>query len=109
MKGPVWACLGRKRVNLIQHMFRLPGSVFHVDDKGHSTSSFAVDGRVKTLLYYEGKDVLVTVTENMMLTQHTIEPDGTTNEIMKVEIVLFGENVYVWYVISYNKCFNNLY
>ena len=90
-------------------MFRLSGSVFHVDDKGHSTSSFAVDGRVKTLLYYEGKDVLVTVTENMMLTQHTIEPDGTTNEIMKVEIVLFGENVYVWYVISYNKCFNNLY
>ncbi len=62
------------------------GTVFFVDDKGHTTTSFAVDGSVKTLLYYEVKDILVTVTDNMMLTQHSISLDGNTNEIMKVGI-----------------------
>ena len=60
--------------------------MFLVDDKGHTTTSFSVDGSVKTLLYYEGKDILVTVTENMMLTQHSISLDGNTNEIMKVRV-----------------------
>ena len=58
--------------------------MFFVDDKGHTTASFAVDGSVKTLLYYESKDVLVTVTDNMMLTQHSISRDGNTTEMMKV-------------------------
>lgn len=60
------------------------GSVFFVDDKGHTTASFAVDGPVRTLLYYEGKEILITVTENMMLTQHSVAVDGNINEIMKV-------------------------
>ncbi|CAB4033863.1 intraflagellar transport 140 homolog, partial [Paramuricea clavata] len=73
------------------------GVVFLVDDKGHTTTSFSVDGSVKTLLYYEGKDILVTVTENMMLTQHSISLDGNTNEIMKVKITAgSGSRYIVW-------------
>ena len=79
-------------INILDNFFVFLGTVFFVDDKGHTTTSFAVDGGVKTLLYYEGRDILVTVTENMMLTQHSISFDGNTNEIMKVNLHGFIAN-----------------
>jgi intraflagellar transport protein 140 len=55
-----------------------------MDDKGRCTQSFTTDGPVKALLYTEGKDILVTVTDGLMLSQHTVARDGSTTEIMKV-------------------------
>ena len=36
------------------------------------------------LLYYDDKNLLITVTENMMLYQHAVMPEGETKEIIKV-------------------------
>ncbi|XP_046855391.1 intraflagellar transport protein 140 homolog isoform X2 [Xenia sp. Carnegie-2017] len=73
------------------------GTVFLVDDHGHTTSSFAIDGSVKTLLYYDGKDAVITVSDTMMLTQHEVLSDGNINEIMKVKISAgSGERSTIW-------------
>ena len=61
-----------------------PGSVYFVDDKGRSMPSFTAEGSVKFLLYSEGKDMIIAVTEGLILSQHRVAHDGTTSEIAKV-------------------------
>ena len=58
--------------------------MFFVDDRGRCTQSFATDGPIKSLLYYEGKDIIVAITDGLILSQHTVAQDGVTSEIMKV-------------------------
>jgi len=60
------------------------GTVHYIDDKGRCSQSFITDGPIKELLYCEGKDVLVAVTDGLVLTQHTVSKDGSTTELMKV-------------------------
>ena len=45
---------------------------------------FVADGPVRTLLYYDERNILVTVTTTMMLSQHIISPEGDTREMLKV-------------------------
>ena len=42
------------------------------------------DGPVRKLLFYEEKSILITVTTNQMLTQHSVSPEGDTREMLKV-------------------------
>ena len=60
------------------------GSVYYMDDKGRCTQCFTAEGPVKFLLYSEGKDMIVVVTEGLILSQHTVAHDGTTSEVAKV-------------------------
>ena len=60
------------------------GSVYFVDDKGRCTQCFSAEGPVKFLLYSEGKDMIVVVTEGLILSQHRVAHDGTTSEVAKV-------------------------
>lgn len=62
------------------------GTVHYIDDKGRCSQAFIADGPIKTLLYCEGKDVLVAVTDGLILTQHNVNKDGSTTEFMKVHI-----------------------
>ena len=45
---------------------------------------FTAEGPVRDLLYYEAKNILVTVTNSMMLSQHLVSPEGDTREMLKV-------------------------
>ena len=45
---------------------------------------FIAEGPVRKLLYYDDKDILITITTNMMLTQHSVSEEGDTREILKV-------------------------
>ena len=58
--------------------------MYFVDDKGRSTQCFTADGAVKFLLYSEGKDMIVVVTDGLILSQHRVAHDGTTSEVAKV-------------------------
>ncbi|XP_048575888.1 intraflagellar transport protein 140 homolog isoform X2 [Nematostella vectensis] len=62
------------------------GNVYHIDDRGKCFQRFTVEGPVKTLLYAEGRDMLVAVTDGLMLSQHTIAKDGSTTETIKVKL-----------------------
>ena len=59
--------------------------MYYVDDKGRAAECFKADGAVKFLLYSEGKDVLVVVTEGLILSQHRVIHDGSTTEVAKVD------------------------
>lgn len=60
------------------------GGVYYVNESAHCTQCFGLDYSIIKLLYYEEKNILVTVTENLLLTQHTVLPEGETKEILKV-------------------------
>lgn len=49
---------------------------------------FTADGPILKLLFYEEKNVLITVTESLILTQHAILPEGDAKEILKVKKIL---------------------
>ena len=65
--------------------FLLTGGVYYVNDAGQCAQIFNADGPVLTLLHYDEKNLLITVTENMLLTQHFITPEGEAREVMKVK------------------------
>ncbi|ESO81986.1 hypothetical protein LOTGIDRAFT_223604 [Lottia gigantea] len=62
------------------------GGVYYVNDTGQCTQSFSADNSVKQLLYYDERNILVTVTEQLQMTQHTVLPDGGTQEVLKVKL-----------------------
>jgi intraflagellar transport protein 140 len=47
---------------------------------------FTIDEPVTKLLYYDEKNILVTIGENLILSQHSITTDGDAREIMKVKL-----------------------
>lgn len=60
-----------------------------MSEGGTCNQSFKADGPILKLLYYEEKNVLITVTEGLSLFQHAVMPEGDTKEIMKVSEWLF--------------------
>lgn len=55
-----------------------------MSDSGQCNQSFKADGPILKLLYYEEKNILITVTEGLSLFQHAVMPEGDTKEMMKV-------------------------
>jgi len=55
-----------------------------VGESGQCSQLFTADGPILKLLFYEEKNVLITVTESLILTQHAILPEGDAKEILKV-------------------------
>ncbi|XP_041061995.1 intraflagellar transport protein 140 homolog isoform X3 [Carcharodon carcharias] len=62
------------------------GTVYHVNEKGKSLQVLCTDGPIKKLMYMEGKEILMVVTEALFLSQHSIGLDGTSQELMKVKL-----------------------
>ncbi|GFS01827.1 intraflagellar transport protein 140 homolog [Elysia marginata] len=62
------------------------GGVYFMSESGRCIQCFSVDTPIKELLFYEEKNVLVTITENLMLTQHAVFGEGDTKEILKVKM-----------------------
>lgn len=50
-------------------------------------------GAIKYLLYYEFKEVIVTVTESLVLSQHFVKPDGECTELVKVLVLVLFTSV----------------
>lgn len=62
------------------------GSVYFVDEKGRSTQCFTADSAVRFLLYGEGRDMIVVVTDGLVLSQLKVAHDGTISEFAKVKL-----------------------
>uniref|UniRef100_UPI00398F7C73 intraflagellar transport protein 140 homolog n=1 Tax=Pristiophorus japonicus TaxID=55135 RepID=UPI00398F7C73 len=62
------------------------GIVYYVGEKGKSLQVLHTDGPIRKLMYIEGKEILVVVTEELFLSQHSIGLDGTSQELMKVKL-----------------------
>ncbi|XP_076446737.1 intraflagellar transport protein 140 homolog [Babylonia areolata] len=62
------------------------GGVYYVNENAQCTQCFSLDHTVIKLLFYEEKNVLVTMTDNLLLTQHAVMPEGETKELLKVKL-----------------------
>ena len=65
------------------------GSVYYVDEACRLKMQFVAEASVKKLLYYDDKNILVTVSTSMMLTLHGVTEEGETTETMKVTAFCF--------------------
>ncbi|XP_041362442.1 intraflagellar transport protein 140 homolog [Gigantopelta aegis] len=62
------------------------GGVYFVNESGQCIQAFSVDGPVKKLMYYEDKNILLTITDNLLLSQHSVMSEGDTKELLKVKL-----------------------
>ena len=55
------------------------------------------DGAVKYLLHYAHKDLIIVITENMVIGQFAMEEDGSISEVSRIKISTRSkENPTVW-------------
>lgn len=62
------------------------GSVYFLDDRGKCSKCFQIEGSVEYLLYYERNDIVVTISESLLLTQHGTRQDAAYSELSKVKL-----------------------
>uniref|UniRef100_A0A803XVH6 Intraflagellar transport 140 n=1 Tax=Meleagris gallopavo TaxID=9103 RepID=A0A803XVH6_MELGA len=62
------------------------GSVHYTNEKGKTSHILSADNLVQKLLFMEKKDALVVITENLLLSLHTITLEGDAKELMKVKL-----------------------
>lgn len=62
----------------------LAGTVHYVNDRGKTSHLLTAENSVQKLLFMEKKDVLVLITDALLLSLHKICPEGEAEELMKV-------------------------
>ncbi|XP_073409706.1 intraflagellar transport protein 140 homolog [Dendrobates tinctorius] len=62
------------------------GSIHWINEQAKSTQIIALDSPARRLLFLEKKSVLVVVTENLLLSQFFVSPEGEAEEISKVKL-----------------------
>lgn len=62
------------------------GSVHYVNEKGKTSHILSAHNLVQKLLFMEKKDALVVITENLLLSLHTVTLEGDAKELMKVRV-----------------------
>lgn len=81
----------------------ISGTIYFLDDRGKCKKCYQLENPVKYLLYHESRDAIVVVTENLMLSQHSLQPDGEYSEISKVCIVIIEKYCFITqsFMLSY--------
>ena len=70
--------------NIFGIYYCISGSVYHCNENGKAQKCFTTDSCIQRLMIMESKNILVTVTVNLTLAQHSISPSGDLKEILKV-------------------------
>ncbi|KAJ7305775.1 hypothetical protein JRQ81_010141 [Phrynocephalus forsythii] len=61
------------------------GTVHYVNERGKTSQALATESSVQKLLFME-KDVLVVITETLLLSLHKLSPEGEAEELLKVKL-----------------------
>lgn len=64
--------------------FICEGKVHSVDEHCKTSTLLTVEGAIKKLIFLEKREALAVITENLMLSQYTLGPEGGAQEFMKV-------------------------
>lgn len=64
--------------------FVFEGKVHSVDEHCKMSTLLTVEGAIKKLIFLEKREALAVITENLMLSQYTLGPEGGAQEFMKV-------------------------
>ncbi|XP_068100486.1 intraflagellar transport protein 140 homolog isoform X2 [Hyperolius riggenbachi] len=62
------------------------GSVHWVDEQGKSNQIIGMDSPTRRLFFIEKKSILVVISENLLLSQFFITPEGEAEELSKVKL-----------------------
>lgn len=60
------------------------GKVYSVDEHCKTNMLFTVEGSIKKLIFLEKREALAVITDNLMLSQYSLGPEGGAQEFMKV-------------------------
>ena len=74
------------RENLNFYAGSLTGVVYYLNENGSCMEVLQADGAIRRMLYHEGADSLVVVTETLVVGQFRVEPDGSLVETSKVKM-----------------------
>ena len=62
--------------------------MYHVSDTGNCVEVLQADGGIKKLLHHDSRNLLVVITEGMVLGQFSVASDGAVTEVNKVSIMM---------------------
>ncbi|XP_060117033.1 intraflagellar transport protein 140 homolog isoform X2 [Heteronotia binoei] len=62
------------------------GTVHYVNDRGKTSHTLTAESSVQKLLFMEKKDILVVITDALLLSLHKIGREGEAEELMKVKL-----------------------
>ncbi|KAK3552069.1 hypothetical protein QTP70_031784 [Hemibagrus guttatus] len=82
--GGVWSPGSQE--GLIIYVSSTDGCVYSVDEHGRSVHLLTVEGRVQKLCYLERRAVLAVVTDSLLLSQFSLDPEGGAQELSKVKL-----------------------
>lgn len=69
-----------------------PGVLYHVNESGNCVEVLQADGGIKRLLHHESRNLLVVITESLVLGQFSVAADGSVTEINRVTLLLSCNN-----------------
>ena len=75
-----------RKENLNFYVGSSTGVIYYLNENGSCMEVLQADGAIRTLLYHDLTDVLVVVTESLVVGQFTAEHDGSLVEISKVKM-----------------------
>ncbi|XP_023345784.1 intraflagellar transport protein 140 homolog [Eurytemora carolleeae] len=78
--------LEEKKENLNFYVGSMTGVIYYLNENGSCMEVLQADGAIRTLLYHEYGEVLVAVTESLVVGQFRVELDGTLTEISKAKM-----------------------
>ncbi|XP_066914160.1 intraflagellar transport protein 140 homolog isoform X1 [Clytia hemisphaerica] len=87
-----WQKAGQSQLNMSQaesiqmYFGTKDGAIYFMDDRGKCKKCYQLDNGIKHVLYYEVRDIIVVITENLILTQHTLQADGQFSEVSKAKL-----------------------
>ena len=64
----------------------MSGVIYYLNENGSCMEVLQADGAIRSLLYHELGEILVVVTESLVVGQFRVEPDGSLVEMSKVKM-----------------------
>ena len=77
---------GSSRENLNFYIGSMSGVIYYLNENGSCMEVLQADGAIRTLLYHDLGDVLIVVTESLVVGQFRVETDGSLVEVSKVKM-----------------------
>ena len=75
---------GRENTNF--YVGSVSGVIYYLNENGSCMEVLQADGAIRTMLYHDLGDVLVVVTESLVVGQFRVEGDGSLVEVSKVKM-----------------------
>ena len=74
------------RENLNFYVGSMSGVIYYLNENGSCMEVLQADGAIRTLLYHDLSDLLIVVTESLVVGQFRVEADGSLVEVSKVKM-----------------------